>query len=364
MLLFRSIFLLSLLALSGPAGAQTLRWKAGEVGLRASPALILEPQLRVEATPLSVWLDFNRLAANRWIPGDLPDWLEPVTAGTEVKNGVRTTTFRLHFRGLGATGREMQLRLFFDDLKDATPTITGWSDAGAARFTHGPVGEGLGLPTSETLNFPTAGLDWVDVSVPGDGRTVRGVLLALLASQTVQHGADFAPLADVADVFGNLPPTITKADDFALFGRVKAVIDPGGLKLARDAAIRGAWEFPLEAPPLLAVVTFEVLNTDALAPLEVILNDRPLGPVAVHWPDLADPGYLGLARPLEKDMRFRYTGWLRCQKVIPGSALRAGLNTLLLQLHPDSGPLAVRAVELELKYNWKNLDYELAPALP
>jgi len=331
---------------------------------RTSPALILEPQLQVEAMPLSVWLDFKRRAANRWIPSDLPDWLESVTADIVFKGGTATTTFRLHFRGLGARGQEMQLRVFFDDLKDVAPTIAGWSDAGASRFTHGPVGDGLGLPNSETLTFPTAGVDWVDVSVPGDGRTVRGAFLTLLAAQTVQRGADFAPLADVADIFGNLPPTILPADDLALFGRIKAVIDPGGLILSRQAAICGTWEFPLESPPLLAVITFEVLNADALAPLEVILNNRPLGPVAAHWPDLADPGYLGLSRSLEKDMRFRYTGWLRCQKVIPGSALRAGANSLVMQLHPDSGPLAVRAVELELKYNWKNLDYDLAPALP
>ncbi len=360
-----SLFGLLLLPWCGEVAAQGLRLKSGGVSLRAVPTVADEPQLRLEATPYTLWLDFNRLAANRWIPGELPDWIEPVTAEAVTdESGARSTIFRLRFRGLGDSGREIQCRIFFDDQKETAPTISAWSENGVLRFTCGPLGAGLGLPTSETLNFPTAGIDSLEKHVAGDGRNVRGVFLAILASQQIQHAADFASPADVTDAFGNSPPIVTKPEDQALFGRVRAVLDPVGVRLAPESTIRGTWEFPLESPPLLAVVTFEVLNADSLAPLEVILNDRPLGAVNVHWPDLADPGYLGLVRPLEADMRFRYTGWLRCQKVIPGSALRAGANALVLQLHPDSGPLAVRAVELNLKYNWKSLDYTLSPSLP
>ncbi len=360
----RQLLLSSLLLfpIFGKVAAQDLRLQLGNVGLRAQlPPALTAPELRVEATPFTAWIDFARLAANRWIPGDLPDWLEPIAAETRNVEGVVTTTFRLRFVAIGDSGREIQFRLFFDDQKDRAPTVTAWSGAGVQRFEYGPLGEGLGLPTSETLTFPTAGVDFVDITVAGDGHNVRGVFLAILAPQQVQHALDFALTSELADAFNTLPPLITKADDLSLFGRVKAVIDPAGLTLAPDAAIRGTWEFPLEAPPLLAVVTFEVLNADTAAPLEVILNDRPLGPVAVHWPDLADPGFLGLSRALERDLRFRYTGWLRAQKVIPGSALRAGLNSLTVQLHPDAGPLAVRAVELQLKYHWKDFDYTLSP---
>ncbi len=357
---------LLLLPFCGEAAAQGFRLKSGDVGLRLAPADVpAELPMRVEATPLSHWLDFRRLAANRWIPGELPDWLAPVTTETTTDSrGAVVTIFRLQFQGLGSFGDEIQFRIFFDDQKETAPKISAWSENGTLRFTCGPLGAGLGLPTSETLNFPTTGTDRLEIQVPGDGHQVRGVFLAILAAQQVLHAADFALPADVADAFGNVPPIVSKAEDQALFGRVRAMLDSTGVSLAPASTIRGTWEFPLESPPLLAVVTFEVLHADALAPLEVILNDRPLGPVGVHWPDLADPGYLGLVRPLEKDMRFRYTGWLRCQKVIPGSALRAGANALVLQLHPDSGPLAVRAVELSLKYPWKSLDYTLSPVLP
>jgi hypothetical protein len=364
----RLAILLSLLSLvfRGEMAAQGVRLKSGNVSLRAAPpAALKDSQLRVEATPFTHWLDFNRLAANRRISSDLPEWLDPVTAETtRDASGTVATVYRLHFRGLSEAARDVQFRIFFDDQKDTAPTISAGETNGTVLFTCGPLGTGLGLPTSETLTFPGADVDWLEIHVAGNGRSVRGVFLSILATQQMQHPVDFAAPADVVDAFGNDPPIVPKASDEALFGRVRAMLDSTGLRLTPASAIRGTWEFPLESPPLLAVVTFEVLNADSLAPLELILNDRPLGPVGVHWPDLADPGYLGLSRPLEKDMRFRYTGWLRAQKIIPGSALRAGANSLVLQLHPDSGPLAVRAVELSLKYPWKNLDYTLAPALP
>lgn len=367
-----------LLALPGVLMAQDLRLQLHNVRLRVpqpaapvappvppAPVESPAPELQAEATPFTAWLDFDRLAANHWIPGEVPDWLEPVATETRTApDGTTTTIFRLRLVAIGDSGREIQFRLFYHDFDGFAPKVTAWTGANIQRFEYGPLGQGLGLPTSEMLTFPTAGVDFLEISVPGDGRNIRGVFIAILTPQQIQRGLDFAPAPEVVDAFGNMPPLMTKAEDVSLYGRVKAVIDPGGVKLAPDAAISGLWEFPLESPPLLAVVTFEVLNADSLAPLEVILNDRPLGPASVHWPDLADPGYLGLARPLEKDMRFRYTGWLRGQKVIAGSALRAGANALVLQLHPDSGPLAVRAVEIQLKYNWKSLDYQMSPALP
>jgi hypothetical protein len=361
-----SAALAAVFMLSGTLFAQDLRLRLDDPRLRMSvPVAGGVPLLKLEATPYTVWLDFQRLAASRWIAGDLPEWLDPVQAATTVgTDGQAKTTFRLHFMGLDGPGREIQLRVFFEDQPDKAPSVLARRSDGSVLFASDPFGQGLGLPTSEVLMFPTDQVDAIEIVVPGDGSNIRGALLAMLAPQQIQRGIDFAEAAEVVDVFGNLPPLMTKADDMALFGRVKAVIDPGSLKLAPDGVRRGIWEFSLQATPLHAIVTFEILNGDGLAPLECILNDRPLGGASVHWPDLADPGYLGLSRPLEKDMRFRYTGWLRAQKVITGSALRAGTNTLVLQLHPDSGPVAVRTVELQLKYNWKNLDYRLVPTSP
>jgi hypothetical protein len=185
-----------------------------------------------------------------------------------------------------------------------------------------------------------------------------------LKTQEVRRALDFAPAPDLVDAFGRSAPLKLPGDDLGLYGRVKAALDRGAVKLTPSEAPHCVWEFELQAVPLLALVTFEVLDADAEAPLGLMVNDRPLGPVSVQWPDLADPGYVGLVRPLETGMRFRYSGWLRVQKTIPGSALRTGTNRLVLQLHSDSGPVAIRTLELQLKNNWKNLDYTLAPSSP
>ena len=323
-------------------------------------------ELREQPTPFSVWLDFHALASASPPRISLPIWL--ASLGTEriaARDGAPATTIhRLHFRRVGDLNNSLQLRLFFDDQPGTAPTIIGWSETGAARFARGPFGSGLGLPTSENLTLPMDGVDYVDITTFGDGTNIRGVFLASLKRAETQHALDHAPPAAVADAFGNLPASALDADDYSLYGRVKASLDPGVMKFTPQETPAGSWEFELQSPPLTAFVTFEILNADALAPLEITVNDRLLGPVSVHQPDLADPAYIGLVRPLERDMRFRYAGWLRGQKAIPGSALRAGLNKVVLRLSRDSGPLAVRTVELQLKYNSPALDYNLAPNTP
>jgi len=61
-------------------------------------------------------------------------------------------------------------------------------------------------------------------------------------------------------------------------------------------------------------------------------------------------------------MRFQYTGWVRGQAVLPGKVLHSGTNQIVVSLAEDGGPIAVRNVELQLKYNWKHFDYILSPA--
>lgn len=323
-------------------------------------------ELREQPTPFSVWMDFRALASPNPPRIALPIWLaslgtERVTASdvTPAK-----TIYRLHFRRVGDLNKSLQFRLFFDDIPDAAPAVTGWSETGASRFESGPLGAGLSLPSSENLTIPMDGVDYIDITVPGDGSGIRGVFLASLKRAETHHAIDYAAPAAVTDAFGGLPAAPLQADDYTLYGRVKASIDPGVMKLTPRDAPAGSWEFELQSPPLTAIVTFEILDSDALALPDITVNDRALGPATVHQPDLADPGYVGLVRPLDRDMRFRYAGWLRAQKVIPGSALRAGLNKVVLQLNRESGSVAVRAVELQLKYNSPALDYTLSPDAP
>ncbi len=329
------------------------------------PLSLAAQNLREETTPFTVWLDFRQMAARGTRPTSLPIWMEGVDTETKAgADGVLTTTFRLRLRALADFDSERQLRVFFDDRPGAAPSIVGRSSTGVERFTRGPLGQGLGLPTSENVTFPTADVAVVEIRVAGDGRNVRGVFLATLTTQKMRRLLDFAAPSQRIEAFDRTAPLNLPAQDLSLFGRIKAALDTGTVKLSPGETPSVVWEFELQALPLLGLVTFETLNADAEAPLEVIVNDRPLGPVGVIWPDLADPGYLGVVRPLESGMGFRYTGWLRAQKSIPGSALRVGINRMILQLPPNSAAAAVRSIELQLKYNWQNLDYTLAPTTP
>ena len=281
---------------------------------------------------------------------------EPVNSTAPQK-----TTFRIRLRRLGQLNDQLQLRLFFDDLPDAAPNVTGWSETGARQYQSPQLGGGLRLATSETLIIPAGNLDYLDIAVPGDGSNLRSAFLATMKKAETLHGLDFDKPPDVEDPFANLRKSEPASHDSYLYGRVKASLESPPTSLTRANRAGLAWEFELDAIPLLAVIAFEILDADPLALPEWTLNGRPLGPVAIHLPDLSDPAYQGTVRPLQRDVHFQYNGWLRGQQAVPGSALRVGLNKIVLRLTKDSEPVAVRAVELQFKHHWQHLDYKLAP---
>lgn len=320
--------------------------------------------LSEQPTSFSVWLDFPALAKPGAEPPALPIWFESFqpeyfpAAGAEAPK----TIFRMRLRKLPSLQSEMLVRVYFDDVAGMNPMISAWSETGRERFRSAPLGSGVGLPTNESVVVPVDGTDYLEIAVPGDGTTIRGALASSLKAATVLQTIDFQSAPDVADPFENLPPTAAAEVDAKLFGRVRATLDAGTVKLSLKDAPSNAWEFELASQPLAAVVTFEILNADLNAPPVVVANESDSAFASVHWPDLADPAYRGESRGSEAAMRFQYTGWLRAQCVIPGTVLRSGLNKIIVGLSDASGPVAIRNVELQLKQNWKHLDYILTPS--
>ncbi|HEX8312048.1 MAG TPA: hypothetical protein VF614_12065 [Chthoniobacteraceae bacterium] len=319
--------------------------------------------LREQPTPFSVWLDFPALASTSLERAALPIWLESVQSETlpAAEGAGEKTIFRLRLRRVGSLSNEIQLRLFFEDDPQASPIVTGWTETGARQYQSPPLGSGLSLPTSEALILPAAGLDYVDIEVPGNGRTVRGAFLTTLRKSEVRHSLDFDPSTPVTDAFNNAPTMSPSPDDAYLYGRVKATLEAGVIKLSPPEQSQEDLAFEIEAQPLIAVISFEVLNADPAYPIQTSINGQAFNPVNAVFPDLADPGYSGTVRPLQRDMRFRYTGWVRAQQIVSNSALQAGLNNLTFRLNKHSEPVAIRSVEIQLKYNWTGLGYELAP---
>jgi hypothetical protein len=58
-------------------------------------------------------------------------------------------------------------------------------------------------------------------------------------------------------------------------------------------------------------------------------------------------------------MHFHYTGWLRAQKIVPATVLKAGPNDLVVANGVGSGSSAIRATQIQLKYIWDKSDYLL-----
>ena len=320
-------------------------------------------ELQEQPTPFSTWVDFQNIGSAHAPRQSLPIWLESVqrVAPPSNTNAPVKTTFRIRLRRFGQLNDHLQLRLFFEDAPGARPTVSGWSETGAQQYQSQPLGSGLDLATSESLVIAAENLDYLDVAVPGDGTNVRGAFVATLKKSETLHALDFAEPAEIDDPFANLPSSTPSANDSYLYGRVKAVIEPGPVTLTPADTRTLTWEIDLDAIPLLAVIAFEILDVDPLSPPEWIVNGTPLGAASIHLPDIADPAYQAVVRSNETAPRFQYNGWLHGQQAIPGSALRAGVNKLVLRLDKKSNAVAVRAVEMQLKHHWQHLDYKLAP---
>ncbi len=320
--------------------------------------------LRVQPTPFSAWLEFPRKFKPAPPSGPLPIWLESVqsqfvaassTAGPQMQH-------RLRLRRMPQLHASVQLRLYFQDKPAAAPVVTAWTETGKRRFQSGPLGTGLDLATSVLLSIPVTDTDYIEIAVPGDGGTLRGAFISSLKRVDAQAALDFIPPSVQADAFGKVEEAAPRDQDVYLFGRVLATLEPGTIRLdPGEGSDEVTYEVELDAIPLLGLVTFEILDADLAWPPELIVNELPLGAVTPILPDLADPGYRGNTRPAERDMRFNYTGWMRCQRAIPPSALRQGLNRLTFRLNGNSGPVAIRVIDLQLKHHWQHFDYTLTP---
>jgi len=326
--------------------------------LALSSLAALAQEVREQPTPFSVWLDFRSLAKSKPRKTGLPIWIQSIERMAVVEN---RSLVRIRFRRMGALTDELQLRLFFVDKPGAAPTVTGWTETGSQPFATPVLGDGLGVETSESIVIPATDLDYVDVEAPGDGKNLRGAFLTTLRRTDVLHGLDFDLPDALVDPFGAPSKTEPPKDDLRLLGRIRATIDAEPLSIDPKLGGIGSYEFALESRPLMASITFEILGATPFEPLHAYINDAHLGPVSITYPDLADPAFRGASAPMERDLRFRYAGWLKAQIVVPGSRLQPGLNKLVLRVTNSTGSIVVRTVEIQLKYPSSSFDYDLHP---
>lgn len=223
------------------------------------------------------------------------------------------------------------------------------------------LGSGLELPTSDTILLPMIGVSCIDVDVQGDGKNVRGVYLDWLTNRTVAHPLSAERRDLIPEPFAAAAPLQIPQQDTAAFGTVTATLDGATIRIGASVQQGAAFQFGMEAQPLTAMLSFEVSSARIDSPPEVYVNGENLGPVSLALPDLADPGYRGEKERLITPMRFRYTGWLRAQKLIPAANLRVGTNDVIVIGSPGTAASAIRATQIQLKYLWDKSDYLLDP---
>ena len=309
----------------------------------------------------SAWLDLRQIPSANAKPQETPDWVEAmsIVPGQKTPGLPEKTVFRIRLSHPNAEAQVLFFRLFFDDNAEQKPQLVAWDELGSIVMQSGPLGAGIGLPTSESVIIPMVGASTIDIEVPGDGASVRGAYLDWMTQAEVLHpqGAEHRDL--IPEPFSAMSPLHPATEDTERFGTVTASLADETIRIGPSVSHGAAFQFGLESPPLVALITFEVASPNIASPPVVYLNGENLGPASVTLPDLADPAYRGQTASLLRGMRFQYTGWLRAQKLVPASNLKAGTNDVLILSGEGTSTSAIRATQIQLKYLWDKTDYQL-----
>jgi hypothetical protein len=313
----------------------------------------------------SAWLDLRQGAPQNSKPQNAPAWVEALTllpAETTEAAPMTKSVFRIRVTQPNPDYKVLFFRLFFDDKADQQPELVAWDESGTHVLRSGTLGAGMNLPSSDSVLIPMTGASSIDIEVPGDGKTVRGAYLDWMTSSEVVHPVHTEHRDVIPEPFSSIPALHTPPDDVENFGTVTAILSSETIRINGQTESGAAFQFPIEAQPLTALLTFEIANPRIDAPPEIYLNGLDIGPASLALPDLADPAYRGEVEPLSTQMHFNYTGWLRAQKIVPAASLKVGTNDLVVVNGTDTGAAAIRATQIQLKYIWDKSDYLLRTA--
>src|SRR5438093_9990532 len=319
-------------------------------------------EMIAQPIPESAWLDLRQTAPRNSKTQNAPAWVEALTllpAETTETGGTSKSIFRIRVAQPGPEYHVLFFRLFFDDKVNQQPELVAWDESGTHVLRSGTLGVGMNLPSSDSVLIPMTGASAIDIEVPGDGKTIRAAYLDWMTASQVVHPVNAEHRDLIPEPFSVMPVLHPPPEDVENFGTVTATLAAEAIHLDARMQENGVFQFPIEAQPLTALLTFEIANPRIDAPPEVNVNGQNIGPVALSLPDLADPGYRGEQEPLTTEMHFNYTGWVRAQKILPATILKVGANDLVITNGAGTGASAIRATQVQLKYIWDKSDYLL-----
>ncbi|PYJ48116.1 MAG: hypothetical protein DME85_02165 [Verrucomicrobia bacterium] len=326
-----------------------------------SDALLSSADTSSQSVPESAWIDLRQNVPGNSRTQSAPPWVEAVTLlrAQAAVNTSPKSVFRIRVTKPSSEHQVLLFRLFFDDKPNQRPELIAWDESGTHVLRSGLLGSGVGLPSSDSVIIPMSSASSIDIEVPGDGKTVRTAYLDWMTSSGVVHPVNAENREMIPEPFSSMPQLRAPADDVEQFGTVTATLSAETIRIGPQIQQGAAFQFPIEAQPLAALLTFEIVSPRIDAPPEIYVNGHDIGPASLTLPDLADPAYRGEAERLVRQMHFQYTGWLRAQKILPVTSLKVGANDLLVVNGPSSGASAVRATQIQLKYLWDKSDYLL-----
>ena len=327
-----------------------------------SDALPAPADLIAPPFPESAWLDLRQNVPRNSKTQNTPAWVEALSLlpGQATEGGATSKSiFRIRVMQPSPDYQVLFFRLFFDDKANQQPELVAWDESGTHILRSGTLGVGMNLPSSDSVLIPMTGASAIDIEVPGDGKTIRAAYLDWMTTSEVVHPVNAEHRDIIPEPFSSVPSLHPPPEDVENFGTVTATLSTDPIRINAETQESAVFQFPIEAQPLTALLTFEIVNPSIDAPPEVYVNSQDIGPVSLTLPDLADPGYRGEMEALTPQMHFRYTGWLRAQKIVPATILKVGANDLVVANAVGRGSSAIRATQIQLKYVWDKSDYLL-----
>jgi len=322
-----------------------------------------KPSQSATAAPESAWLDLRQIETAHSTVQAAPAWVESVSLahGKEQDGQPAKSVFRIRLTRPNDDCQILLFRLFFDDNQHQQPELVAWDESGTQLLRSGSLGQGTNLATSATTIVPMIGVSAIDLEVPGDGRSIRGAYLDWMKTSQVMHPVHAEQRELMPEPFGAAAPLKAAEQDAEVFGTITAPLAAETIPIGSSVQNGAGFQFDLEAQPLVALLTFELASPQIDVAPEIYVNGEDVGPASLFLPDLADPAYRGLSKSLLDQMQFQYTGWIRAQKIVPGSSLKAGANDVMVLAGAGTTASAIRETQIQLKYLWDKSDYLLEP---
>ena len=270
---------------------------------------------------------FTSNAVAQFETQEAPEWVEALTLlPAELTEGgtASKSVFRIRVTPPSPDYKILFFRLFFDDKANQQPELIAWDETGSHILRSGTLGVGMNLPSSDSVIIPMSGASAIDIEVPGDGKTIRAAYLDWMTSSEVVHPVNAEHRDMIPEPFSAVPKLHAPPEDVENFGTVTATLAAEAIGLDAQAQQNATFQFPIEAEPLTALLTFEIANPRIDVPPEVYVNGQNVGPVAFTLPDLADPGYRGEVRAAHNRDAFQLHGMAARSENCAGNSLESG----------------------------------------